>query len=78
MRIRKLNGFVSWFVLSWLAFAQTTVDTIHADRVVVLKKERILQLLNAGKVIKTYKVALGGDPVGPKARQGDHKTPEGV
>ena len=23
-------------------------------------------------------VALGGDPVGPKTRQGDHKTPEGV
>ncbi len=29
-------------------------------------------------MIKTYKVALGGDPVGPKARQGDHKTPEGA
>jgi murein L,D-transpeptidase YafK len=23
-------------------------------------------------------VALGGDPIGPKTRQGDHKTPEGV
>jgi hypothetical protein len=30
-----------------------------------------------GKVIRIYKVALGGDPVGPKTRQGDHKTPEG-
>jgi murein L,D-transpeptidase YafK len=29
-------------------------------------------------VIKTYKVALGGDPVGPKLQQGDHKTPEGI
>ncbi len=28
--------------------------------------------------MKSYKVALGGDPVGPKTRQGDHKTPEGV
>ena len=28
-------------------------------------------------MIKTYNVALGGDPVGPKRRQGDHKTPEG-
>lgn len=44
----------------------------------MLKKEHTLQLLSRGKVIKTYKVALGGDPVGPKARQGDHKTPEGV
>jgi len=57
---------------------QTAPTPLHADRVVVLKKERTLQLLNQGKVIKTYKVALGGDPVGPKTRQGDHKTPEGV
>jgi murein L,D-transpeptidase YafK len=50
----------------------------HADHVVVFKKERTLELLSQGKVIKTFKVALGGDPVGPKTRQGDHKTPEGV
>ena len=35
-------------------------------------------MLKQGKVIKSYKVALGGNPVGPKTRQGDHKTPEGV
>jgi murein L,D-transpeptidase YafK len=51
---------------------------LHADRVVVLKKERTLQLLLQGKVVRTYKVALGGDPIGPKTQQGDHKTPEGV
>jgi murein L,D-transpeptidase YafK len=51
---------------------------LRADHVVVLKKERTLELLNQGKVVKTYKVALGGDPVGPKTRQGDHKTPEGL
>jgi murein L,D-transpeptidase YafK len=50
---------------------------LRADHVVLLKKERTLELLSRGKVIKTYKVALGGDPVGPKTRQGDHKTPEG-
>jgi murein L,D-transpeptidase YafK len=55
--------------------AQTS---LHADEVVVLKKDRTLELLSQGKVIKTYRVALGGDPVGPKARQGDHKTPEGA
>ena len=49
-----------------------------ADRVVVLKKERTLILLRDGKTLKTYKVALGGDPVGHKTRQGDHRTPEGV
>ena len=48
-----------------------------ADKVIVLKKERTLQLLNNGKVLKSYKVALGGTPVGAKEREGDGKTPEG-
>ena len=48
-----------------------------ADRILILKKERTLQLLCAGKVIRTYKVALGTQPVGRKEKQGDHKTPEG-
>jgi L,D-peptidoglycan transpeptidase YkuD (ErfK/YbiS/YcfS/YnhG family) len=34
--------------------------------------------MSQGKILKTYKIALGGEPVGPKTRQGDHKTPEGV
>ncbi len=35
-------------------------------------------LLSKGKVLKTYTIALGGNPVGPKERQGDNKTPEGT
>lgn len=34
-------------------------------------------LLSQGKQIKAYRIALGRQPVGPKQRQGDHKTPEG-
>jgi len=52
--------------------------TEPADRVLIEKKERRLTLLAKGEVIKTYKIALGGDPVGPKVMQGDNKTPEGV
>jgi len=58
--------------------AQTAAKAWHADRVVMLKKERTRQLLNQGKIIKSYRVALGGDPVGPKRLRGDHKTPEGI
>ena len=64
-------------LLGGLGTAQTALTPLHANRVVVLKSERTLQLVNHGRVIKTYKVALGGDPIGPKTRQGDHKTPEG-
>ena len=53
------------------------LGTQKADRVVVAKSERTLTLLAQGKVIRTYKVALGGTPVGAKVQQGDHKTPEG-
>jgi outer membrane protein assembly factor BamD (BamD/ComL family) len=52
--------------------------TEPADKVLIEKKERRLTLLSKGEVIKTYKIALGGDPVGPKVRQGDNKTPEGT
>jgi murein L,D-transpeptidase YafK len=34
-----------------------------------------MTLLNHGYVLKSYKVALGGDPVGPKLKAGDKKTP---
>ncbi|HWY08339.1 MAG TPA: L,D-transpeptidase family protein [Candidatus Acidoferrales bacterium] len=48
------------------------------DRIVIEKSKRTLTLTAGTKTLKTYKVALGGQPVGPKDRQGDHKTPEGV
>jgi murein L,D-transpeptidase YafK len=48
-----------------------------ADEVVVVKSQRIMHLLSNGKVIRSYKVVLGGTPVGAKEQQGDHKTPEG-
>ena len=35
-------------------------------------------LLRAGKVLKTYKVALSRVPIGAKEREGDHKVPEGL
>src|SRR5580698_9345148 len=50
---------------------------VIADKVVVLKGERKLMLMKGDEVLKTYTVALGGNPVGGKVRQGDRKTPEG-
>jgi tetratricopeptide (TPR) repeat protein len=49
-----------------------------ADKILIKKKERRLSLISKGKVLKTYKIALGGNPNGPKERQGDEKTPEGT
>jgi lipoprotein-anchoring transpeptidase ErfK/SrfK len=51
---------------------------VLADRVIVLKSRRQLQLAQHGEVFETFPIALGRDPVGPKVRQGDGRTPEGV
>ncbi len=48
------------------------------DRILIEKNERRMTLFSKGKVLKTYKIALGGNPDGPKERQGDNKTPEGT
>ena len=52
--------------------------TAKVDRVLVVKHERTMMLMYGPEVLKTYKVSLGSEPVGPKQRQGDHKTPEGA
>lgn len=49
----------------------------EADRIVIVKSERTMTLFNHGQALKAYHVALGGDPVGPKVKAGDKKTPEG-
>ncbi|HZD48911.1 MAG TPA: L,D-transpeptidase family protein [Silvibacterium sp.] len=48
-----------------------------ADKVIVLKSERKLLLMKGDQVLKTYTVSLGENPVGPKIREGDGRTPEG-
>lgn len=48
-----------------------------ADRVVVRKSERRLYLMHANSVLRSYRVALGLNPVGPKVQEGDSRTPEG-
>jgi murein L,D-transpeptidase YafK len=52
--------------------------SVRIDRVVVYKQERKLLLLSQGKEVRSYKIALGSEAVGPKTRQGDHRTPEGI
>lgn len=46
-------------------------------QVQVYKSKRMMYLLSGDKVLESYKIGLGGDPVGPKHFEGDGKTPEG-
>jgi murein L,D-transpeptidase YafK len=79
---RKLLRFAGVLALCWmsarLTFPLAGETAGRVDRIVIEKSKRTLTLMEGPKTGKTYKVALGGQPVGPKDRQGDHKTPEGI
>jgi murein L,D-transpeptidase YafK len=45
--------------------------------VLVSKKKREMVLLRGESVLRTYRIALGREPVGPKQQEGDGRTPEG-
>lgn len=64
------------------AATKTTVQNVDwqrvkIDEVRVYKSQRELQVLQKGKVIKTYAMRLGFNPIGHKTTEGDGKTPEG-
>jgi len=60
-------------VADWQKFA-----TPKADRIVVYKAQRRLELRRDGQVLRAYHIALGPHPIGPKVERGDGKTPEGT
>jgi murein L,D-transpeptidase YafK len=75
MRLPKTATLL--FVGIAASWAASPSDRGHPDQILILKSARTLTLMSEGKILKTYKVALGAQPVGAKDRQGDHKTPEG-
>ena len=52
-------------------------DDARGDRIVIRKSARVLDLYRGEVLLKKYRIALGADPIGPKSREGDHRTPEG-
>jgi murein L,D-transpeptidase YafK len=65
------------FLLIMGISSSLAVQAVLADKIVIEKKARRLTLFSRGEVIRTYKVVLGGNPNGPKEKEGDNKTPEG-
>lgn len=49
----------------------------QVDSIRVFKSARRMELLKDGKVVHSYRVALGDAPTGHKRQQGDERTPEG-
>lgn len=51
---------------------------LKADRILVRKFLREMTLLRGDSVLRTYRIALGPNPVSHKEREGDGRTPEGI
>jgi len=49
----------------------------QADRILVVKSERKLHLYREGEILRSFDIALGLAPEGPKRESGDFRTPEG-
>ena len=86
-RILNMPVFKTILFLAALGVAGTIVGAHHnwnplpqnatIDRILVEKSARKLSIFCDGQRIKTYRVALGRCPMGPKEQEGDMKTPEG-
>src|SRR5437879_3526620 len=74
LRFRKWIVVLLALALSSDAFGDREAK---ADAIVIHKSERELLVLKEGKVLMSYRVALGRNPIGAKQREGDGKTPEG-
>jgi murein L,D-transpeptidase YafK len=83
--------FLAALALTWMAVAaygdalpqaervmlRSTESLPAVDRLVVHKNDRRLVLMHGETVVRTYKIALGINPIGQKERAGDYRTPEG-
>lgn len=85
------NGLTMLHILGIMLFLAMWAPPMHAladnamlqhatvaDQILVDKSDRKLMLLKAGEVLRSFDVSLGLNPSGPKRREGDFKTPEGV
>ena len=55
----------------------TLPSDVLVDSLVVSKSQYKMFVYQQGKLLKTYQVSFGGNPVGHKQFEGDEKTPEG-
>lgn len=60
-----------------LPLSANGADFPIADQVIIDKSDRELYLLKDGEPFRTFKIALGLQPVGDKVMEGDFRTPEG-
>ena len=65
------------FILCLVGLVASPVAAAPVDLIVVDKSRRVMTLWTGKKPFKTYRIGLGGNPVGHKEQEGDSRTPEG-
>ncbi|MCH1923799.1 L,D-transpeptidase family protein [Shewanella sp. C32] len=60
-----------------LNISNVALASEQVDLVVIKKSKSMMQLLQQGKVLKQYRIAMGDSPKGHKLSEGDQRTPEG-
>jgi murein L,D-transpeptidase YafK len=78
LRTFAATAALSCLTVTGCSGSQPVTPLPSADRLVIHKAERQLLLMRGGKVEHSYLVELGLNPVGPKEREGDSRTPEGT
>jgi murein L,D-transpeptidase YafK len=76
---RWLLGLALWLGVQTYCLAGLQIPSGYeqADSILVVKSERKLYLLKAGRILRSFNISLGLVPTGPKRREGDFRTPEG-
>ena len=75
-----LLGFISLIVLQQLLIMTrepADLPKMENPRLLIKKKDRVVQVFDGEKLIKTYRMVLGFAPDGDKSSEGDGRTPIG-
>lgn len=73
-KIKKIRILFSLLIITASNFA---LAIEKADRVVVVKSSKTLSLYKNQKLIRSFDVVFGANPIGHKRKEGDERTPEG-
>jgi murein L,D-transpeptidase YafK len=65
------------FAISIFSHDVLAAATTRATSIVVDKSDHLMRVYAKDKIIATYRVGFGTNPVGHKQQEGDRRTPEG-
>lgn len=80
--IKKMVFVITFLFIVLLVYYFYPKDNLpksaQVNSIVVYKSKRAMLLYFNGKLLKTYTIALGRNPIGAKEVEGDRRTPEGM